>query len=327
LTIELKGVSKTFVDTREKERVTVLDGLDLTLSNRGAGRFVALLGPSGCGKSTTLGLISGLMAPDPGGEVRVNGELLAGPNPLSATVPQAYTCFPWRSVLGNVEFGLALRHVPRKERKAEALNYLNKVGLGDRQHARPRQLSGGMQQRVAIARALVLRPPLVLMDEPFGALDAQTRAEMQAMLLKLWGEERNMIVFVTHDITEALLLADQVVVFPQRPVRRVESFDLAFGRPRRTSDEAFTLCAEGMRHLLNPGVSGREFALCSEVLRGMLRSHAAGEELAPYGRCFREVLAPATPEAARLAQLTELGQPPPPPAGAEPEASEGPAAS
>jgi NitT/TauT family transport system ATP-binding protein len=274
-------VSKTFVDSRKRAGVAVLDGLDLVLSNRGAGKLVVLLGPSGCGKSTTLGLISGLMVPDPGGQVLINGEPLAGPNPLSTTVPQAYTCFPWRSVLENVEFGLALRHVPRKERRAEALSYLNKVGLGDRLHARPRQLSGGMQQRVAIARALVLRLPLVLMDEPFGALDAQTRAEMQAMLLKLWGEEKNTVVFVTHDITEALLLADQVVVFPQRPVRRVESFDITFGRPRRTSDEAFTLCAEVMRHLLDSGVSEREFSLCAEDLRGMLRSHADGKELVP----------------------------------------------
>ena len=328
LTIELKGVRKTFADSRKGESVNVLDGLDLRLSNSGAGKLVVLLGPSGCGKSTTLNLISGLMTPDPsGGEIRVNGELLAGPNPLSACVPQAYTCFPWRTVLENVEFGLTLRHAPKQERRAEALSYLNKVGLGDRLNARPSQLSGGMQQRVAIARALVLRLPVVLMDEPFGALDAQTRAEMQDMLLKLWREEKNMIVFVTHDITEALLLADQIVVFRQRPVRHVESFDLGFARPRRTTDEAFTLCAEGMRYLLKPGVSDDEFRFCSGVLRGMLELRASEDEFAVYGRRFRQVLETAATEAERregFERLAELLRTPV--AGKEAEAPEASAA-
>jgi NitT/TauT family transport system ATP-binding protein len=171
-----------------------------------------------------LNLISGLTHPDTG-KVLICGEELTGPNDKAATVPQAYTCFPWLSVLKNVELGMKICGDPpdRQERKERAEEYLGKVGLIDRKHARPKELSGGMQQRVAIARTLVLKPKIVLMDEPFGALDAQTRAGMQQMLLRLWEEERSLIIFVTHDINEALLLADEVIVFPMRPVIEIKT--------------------------------------------------------------------------------------------------------
>jgi NitT/TauT family transport system ATP-binding protein len=232
--IELKNASRWFPDPRTGERLAVVEDLSLLIADEEVGEFVALLGPSGCGKSTILRMISGLDSPD-AGEVRTFGELVRGPNSKSVTVPQAYTCFPWLKASGNVEFGLALQGKPGPERRKTAAEYLRKVGLGDRLDARPHELSGGMQQRVAIARTLAMKPPIVLMDEPFGALDAQTRAEMQQMLLQLWAEEKNTILFITHDITEALLLADRIIVLSPRPARVVQDMMVPFPRPRPPS--------------------------------------------------------------------------------------------
>ncbi|HZP82789.1 MAG TPA: ABC transporter ATP-binding protein, partial [Chthonomonadaceae bacterium] len=183
-----------------------------------------------------------------------------GPNPLSVTVPQAYTCFPWLTVQGNVEFGLNIQGKSPQTRRQMAAEYLDKVGLKDRSAAYPRQLSGGMQQRVAIARTLAMRLPIVLMDEPFGALDAQTRADMQQMLLQLWQEEQNTILFITHDITEGLLLADRVIVFSPRPAQIVHDLKVPFARPRQPSlvyDPQFVNLSQALLQLLkqtpNPG--------------------------------------------------------------------------
>jgi NitT/TauT family transport system ATP-binding protein len=227
----LDSVRKTFPSPHGREPFVAVEGVTFSVPDDGDGEFVALLGPSGCGKSTVLNLISGLLAPD-AGEVRIFGETLKGDNPKSVTVQQSYTCFPWLSVLGNVEFGLGIQGKPPAERRRIATEYLEKVGLADRLTASPRQLSGGMQQRVAIARALAMKPRIVLMDEPFGALDAQTRCEMQEMLLRLWSEEKNFILFVTHDITEALLLADRILVFSPRPAKIVQDMKVPFPRPR-----------------------------------------------------------------------------------------------
>jgi NitT/TauT family transport system ATP-binding protein len=232
--IELQNASKWFPDPRNGERLVAVHDISLTVPDEEEGEFVALLGPSCCGKSTILNLVAGLVAPD-AGAVRVFGKPVTGPNPLSVTVPQAYTCFPWLRVLGNVEFGLGILGKPKAEQRQIATDYLEKVGLGDRLSAYPRELSGGMQQRVAIARTLALKPPIVLMDEPFGALDAQTRAEMQQMLLRLWTEEQNTILFITHDITEALLLADRVIVLSPRPAKVVHDLRVPFPRPREAS--------------------------------------------------------------------------------------------
>jgi NitT/TauT family transport system ATP-binding protein len=226
--VEFKHVFKRFEDGRGKQKLDVLKNFNFKIESKDAGSFVVLLGPSGCGKSTVLSLISGLALADEG-EVCVMGKPVNGPTPESATVPQAYTCYPWLTVLQNVEFGIDIIRKPagHKERRDLALEYLKKVGLEDRHDAYPKQLSGGMQQRVAIARTLAMKLPVVLMDEPFGALDAQTRSDMQQMVMKLWDEEKNTIVFVTHDIGEALLLGDRVVVFPARPVGEVfEESDL-----------------------------------------------------------------------------------------------------
>jgi len=263
--IELQKVNKSFPATRNGTRVRVLEDLSLTIEAKGPeeektlGDFVVLLGPSGCGKSTILSLIAGLTLPDDG-EVLVFDRRVKGPHPSSATVPQAYTCFPWLTVLKNVEFGLRLQGMPRKECEDVAREYLGKVDLADFTDAYPDELSGGMQQRVAIARTLAMKRPIVLMDEPFGALDAQTRADMQQMLIQLWEEEKNTIVFVTHDITEALLLADRIIIFSPRPARIVRDMTVPFGPERPPGivhEPPFVECAEGLRRLLQkrrPGV-------------------------------------------------------------------------
>lgn len=232
--VELKNVSKSFTDVRTGKRLDVINKLNLVISIEEEGEFVVLLGPSGCGKSTILNLISGLLMPDDG-EVWVKGKLVTGPNPDSATVPQTYTCFPWLTALGNVEFGLLVKGIGKNQRRQISVEYLDKVGLGDRTDSYPRELSGGMQQRVAIARTLAIKPPVVLMDEPFGALDAQTRTEMQQMLLQVWREEKNTIIFVTHDITEALLIADRIVMLSARPAHVVYDKQIHFPRPRPLS--------------------------------------------------------------------------------------------
>jgi ABC-type nitrate/sulfonate/bicarbonate transport system ATPase subunit len=231
--VELRDVCKKFPGVGRQAHVEALRNISLTIDGE-ADKFVVLLGPSGCGKSTLLGLISGLQTVEKvnGGQVLVFGEEVTGPNSKSVTVPQAYTCFPWLTALKNVEFGLIATDLPPHERQRTATEYLGKVGLGNRLHARPRQLSGGMQQRVAIARALALKRPLLLMDEPFGALDAQIRVDMQQMLLELWEQERNTIIFVTHDISEALLLADRIIVLSANPAQIVRDIRVPFSRPR-----------------------------------------------------------------------------------------------
>lgn len=256
--VQLTKVSKTFEDGRKGEQLEVLKDFDFSIERGAASSFVVLLGPSGCGKSTVLSLISGLALPD-SGEVRVLGDLVTGPSPHSATVLQAYTCFPWLTVLQNVEFGLIVQGgEKKKDRTDRAMEYLTKVGLEDRVKAYPKQLSGGMQQRVAIARTLAIKPPIVLMDEPFGALDAQTRSEMQQMVLDLWEAERNTIIFVTHDISEALLLGDRVVVFPSRPIfgsdfYEKRNLDKILGHARKpevTREPEFVALAEELRQRL-----------------------------------------------------------------------------
>jgi NitT/TauT family transport system ATP-binding protein len=253
--IELHGVSKWFGN--KSDRLTVIDNIDLAVPNKPEGEFVALLGPSGSGKSTILTMLAGLVQPD-AGEVVTNGRLVTGPNPDTVTVQQNYTCFPWLTVLGNVEFGLSIAGVPSDKRLKIAMHYLEKVELADRAKAFPKELSGGMQQRVAIARALALSPEIVLMDEPFGALDAQTRSDMQQMLLKVWAEETNCVFFITHDITEALLLADRVIVLSPRPAKIVQDLTVPFPRPRLANivyEEQFIQLSQALLQMLkkSPG--------------------------------------------------------------------------
>ncbi|HSX49422.1 MAG TPA: ABC transporter ATP-binding protein [Cellvibrio sp.] len=198
-----------------------------------SGEFVCLLGPSGCGKSTLLGALAGHIIPA-AGTLDVDGQAIAGPSPERGMVFQHHTLFPWRKILDNVAFGLKMRGIAKAERHALALEMLQQIGLHDVANRWPSQLSGGMQQRVEIARVLINKPRLLLMDEPFGALDAQTRLKMQQLLLDIWERIRTTVVFVTHDIDEALFLADRILVMSPRPGRIIENLPVNFARPRRT---------------------------------------------------------------------------------------------
>ncbi|MGO8671879.1 MAG: ABC transporter ATP-binding protein [Capsulimonadaceae bacterium] len=235
--MDIVRVSKKYPQSGSREPLVVLNDVTLKIPILKDGQIVVLLGPSGCGKTTLLRLLSGLTEPDEG-EIRIFGDPITNSNPYSATVQQAYTCFPWLTALGNVEFGLALQGRSSSDRRRIAIEYLTKVGLKDRLASYPKQLSGGMQQRVAIARTLAVNPKIILMDEPFGALDAQTRSEMQQMLLDIWQEEMNTIIFVTHDITEAILLGTRILVFSKSPAEIVLDRDVDLPRPRRISDPA-----------------------------------------------------------------------------------------
>jgi NitT/TauT family transport system ATP-binding protein len=198
----------------------------------GAGEFCTVIGPSGCGKSTLLGLIGGLVAPD-GGRVEVDGRAVTGPDPRRvAIVFQDPGLLPWRTTLENVEFGLELQGVARERRRAVATDLLGPLGLRDFAARYPRELSGGMRQRVAIGRALAIDTPIVLMDEPFGALDEQTRLLMGEWLLDIWRRMRKTVVFVTHSLHEALALSTRVVVMTARPGRIKSVLDLPMPYPR-----------------------------------------------------------------------------------------------
>jgi len=197
------------------------------------GEFVCLLGPSGCGKSTLLGALAGHLSPS-SGTIRLDGEAIAGPSPERGLVFQQHTLFPWKKVIENVAFGLKMQGVSRDERLQRAHELLRAIGLDGFEQRYPAELSGGMQQRVEIARVLINHPRVLLMDEPFGALDAMTRLMMQELLLELWARIRTTVVFVTHDIDEALFLADRIVVMSARPGRILEELWVDFPRPRRT---------------------------------------------------------------------------------------------
>lgn len=225
--LEIDGVTKSF-NTARAGRVEALSAVSFTV---GEGEFLTLLGPSGCGKSTLLRIVAGLEEPT-SGEVRLDGRPIAGPGPERGMVFQSYTLFPWLTVRQNIEFGLELKGVPRSERRAVADRYLNLIGLSGFENALPKNLSGGMKQRVAIARALANDPEVLLMDEPFGALDAQTRTVMQEVLLGAWEESRKTILFVTHDVEEAVFLADRVLVMTARPGRIKAIIEVGLPRPR-----------------------------------------------------------------------------------------------
>ena len=228
-----------------------VQGLDCRIE---PGQFVCILGPSGCGKSTLLGALAGHLNPS-AGNLRVDGTAVAGPSPQRGMVFQQHTLFPWRTVRDNVAFGLKMQGIGKAERHKAADEMLALVGLKDFADRWPNQLSGGMQQRVEIARVLINRPRLLLMDEPFGALDALTRLNMQELLLDIWTQIRTTVVFVTHDIDEALFLADRLLVMSSRPGRIIEDLRLDFPRPRTselvTSPEFARLkrhCLDLLRH-------------------------------------------------------------------------------
>ncbi|MCX6551793.1 MAG: ABC transporter ATP-binding protein [Acidobacteria bacterium] len=232
--LRLKNLSITYVDRSGHETEAVRDvSLDI-VDKPGSGEIVVFLGPSGCGKSTILKAVAGLLPPTKG-EILVDGKPVDGPGRDRGMVFQAYTSFGWLTVRENVEYGLRIHGVAKKDRASQAHKYLEAVGLAEFADRYPKDLSGGMKQRVALARTLINDPKLVLMDEPFGALDPQTRWGMQGLLLDVSRSEDNTILFVTHDVSEAVYLADTVYVLSSRPARILHRVDVPFFQNRDIS--------------------------------------------------------------------------------------------
>jgi NitT/TauT family transport system ATP-binding protein len=228
MTIQLANVDMYFQQKKRGEATQALAALDLTISE---GEFTCLLGPSGCGKSTALNLVAGFATPS-AGEVLVHGRPVHDPGPDRGVVFQDHSLFPWLTVWENVIFGPKVRGLSPSEYTESAREQISIVGLEGFEKHLPKQLSGGMQQRCSIARALVNDPTMLLMDEPFGALDAQTRMVMQELVLKLWEQDRKTVLFITHDIDEALLLADTIHVMTARPGTVKQTIPNTLARPR-----------------------------------------------------------------------------------------------
>jgi ABC-type nitrate/sulfonate/bicarbonate transport system ATPase subunit len=232
--LEVRQLSKVFFEQNDSRKPALVALYNISLTVR-RNEFVSLLGPSGCGKTTLIRIIAGLLAADRG-EVLVENRPVTGPGRDRCMVFQQFGLLPWRTVLANVEFGLEIEGVPREERAAVARRYLDLVGLKGFEHYYPHQISGGMQQRVGIARALSKQPDILLMDEPFGAVDAQTREQLQEELLKIWGQTDTTVIFVTHSIDEAIYLSDRIIVMQARPGRVKEEFSVDLPRPRWEGD-------------------------------------------------------------------------------------------
>jgi NitT/TauT family transport system ATP-binding protein len=228
--VEIQGVSKSFHKTVRENTTEIRALSDVSLSVR-ENEFVSIIGPSGCGKTTLLKMIDGLIPYD-SGRIVINGKPVTAPGPDRAVVFQSFALLPWRTVLANVEFSLELRQMSKEKRAKTARDYLQRVGLAEFENHYPHELSGGMQQRAGLARALAVNPAILLMDEPFGAVDAQTRQLLQEELLELWQRERKTVIFVTHSMDEAVYLSDRVVVMTPRPGKVAEILDVPLPRPR-----------------------------------------------------------------------------------------------
>ena len=241
VTLEARNICHYFLPVKARRALLVIDGVSLTIAR---GTFTAIVGESGCGKSTLLRIFAGLVPPSKG-EVRLDGEVTRGPDPRKGMVFQEDSVFPWLTVQKNVEYGLRARGLKGDGVRAEASRWIQAVGLEDFGEAYPRELSGGMRKRVDLARVYATNPEVLLMDEPFGALDALTREALQTDLLSLWQEQRKTVVFVTHDLDEAAYLADVVVFMSPRPGRVTAILPVPLGRPRspsvRISPEFFAL--------------------------------------------------------------------------------------
>ena len=224
--VRVRGLGKVF--TRNNRAFTALEDFNLDVQD---GEFVVIVGPSGCGKSTFLHMLGGFESHD-GGEMRVEGRQVTAPGPDRGMLFQEYALYPWRTVAGNIEWPLEVQKVPASERRATCDRLLRLVGLKSFAQHYPAELSGGMKQRVALARLLGMNPRVLLMDEPFGALDAQNRELMQEELQSIWDKERKTVLFVTHDIEEAVYLADRVIVFTARPGRIKADIRINLPRPR-----------------------------------------------------------------------------------------------
>lgn len=228
--LEVKNLTQTF--DQKNTALRVLDGLNLSVDD---GEFVALLGPSGCGKSTLFNVISGLLVPDTGG-IYLNGERIYGNTGDFAYMQQKDLLLPWRTVLRNVLVGPEIHNEPLDTAKIEAQQRLAQLGLSGFENSYPMQLSGGMRQRVALVRTLMFRKRILLLDEPFGALDAMTRTVMQSILLDIWAADKQTVLLITHDVEEALLLADKIYVLTARPATQKAEILVPLPRPRNITD-------------------------------------------------------------------------------------------
>ncbi len=229
----IRDLSKTF--PKDDGSMVAIEGFDLEVRN---GEFICLLGPSGCGKTTVLRIIAGLQTATTG-TLTLNGKNITGPGSDRGMVFQEFGLFPWRTVKKNVEFGLEIQKKSEKEIDAISKKFIGLVGLTGFENSHPNQLSGGMKQRVGIARALASNPAILLMDEPFGALDAQTRNQMQKELLRIWQETKKTIIFVTHSVDEAVYLADRIIVLTTRPGHIKNIYKIELPRPRDRGNPEF----------------------------------------------------------------------------------------
>jgi NitT/TauT family transport system ATP-binding protein len=255
--LEAQDVRLSYAQPRTNTRLAALDGVNLAVME---GEFVAIVGPSGCGKTTFLSVVDGLIAAT-GGRVLVDGEVVTRPGPDRAVVFQDASLLPWRTVLANVGYGLECLGVGAREARERAARLISLVGLSGFEHHYPHELSGGMQQRVNLARALVVDPKILLMDEPFASLDAQTRELMQEELLRIWAQAKKTVLFITHQIDEAIYLADRVAVFSGRPGRVKQIVTVAIERPRPLGvkrQPRFHAIEDCIWSLIEEDVKGRE---------------------------------------------------------------------
>jgi len=244
--IRIEHLHKRFPG-RDGDQDTVVAIQDLNLELRDH-EFVTVIGPSGCGKTTLLRIVAGLEQAD-SGQVLLDGKAVTGPGPERAMVFQSFALMPWATVLDNVTFGAEMRGVPKNVREERALGLIRQVGLAGFEHRLPKQLSGGMQQRVGLARALAVDPEILLMDEPFGSLDEQTRRLLQEQLIHIWEGNRKTVLFITHSMEEAVLLADRLVLLSPRPGRVQEIIDIPLPRPRGPETEKSPTFVEIKEHV------------------------------------------------------------------------------
>ena len=231
--LKIDNVVKEYVGNKGK--TVALNGVSLDIKEN---EFICVVGPSGCGKSTLLNIIAGLLEPT-SGAVYLDGKKIEGTGVERGVVFQGYALFPWRTVLKNVMFGLEMKRMPKAEAEAIAKKYIKAVGLEGFEHAYPKELSGGMRQRVAIARAYAADPEVLLLDEPFGALDAQTRVQLQSELLNTWEHEKKTCFFITHDVDEAIILAQRVIIMSARPgrIKKIVDIDIPYPRTQATKTD------------------------------------------------------------------------------------------
>jgi sulfonate transport system ATP-binding protein len=270
--LKIRGVGKTFQS--KNGALTALESIDLDVR---AGEFVCLLGPSGCGKSTLLNIIAGLDKPTTG-EVRMDGAVVTRPGTDRVMIFQNAALFPWLNVIDNVDFGLRMAGIAKAQRQETARRFLRMVHLSDFEQAFTHELSGGMRQRVALARALALDPDVLLMDEPFGALDAQTRDILHDELQTIWADTRKTVLFVTHNVREAIVLGDRVIVFSARPGKVKQEFVIDLPRPRQIESYTVVDLAREIMSVLRDDVLATELDLEANWLR-QIEERVVGDDV------------------------------------------------